>query len=108
MKHNADFASLVEAFFTDRLMDQRQASPHTIASYRDTFRLLLDFVQRRRGKAPSELSIRDMDAPLVIEFLGHLEKARGNTARTRNLRLSTSSAFWPSPASGMRGFRSPI
>ncbi len=89
-----DLPRLLEAFFTDRLMRQRQASPHTIASYRDTFRLLLQFVQLRLRKAPSALSIGDLDAPLIGAFLDHLEKARGISARTRNVRLAAIHSFF--------------
>lgn len=81
-------APLLEAFFTERLRRQRQASPHTIAAYRDAFRLLLPFAAKRLGKAPSDLLVADIDAPLVGDFLDDLEKERGNTARTRNARLA--------------------
>jgi len=90
----ANLASLLQAFFTDRLMAQRQASPHTIASYRDTFCLLLRFIQQRLGKAPSSLSLPDLDAPLIGAFLQHLEQARGNRARSRNVRLAAIHAFF--------------
>ena len=69
-------------------MQQRQASAHTIASYRDTFRLLLQFAQKRLRRAPSTLALEDIDAPLVVDFLDELEKVRDVTARTRNLRLT--------------------
>ena len=88
------FAALLQGFFTQRLMQQRQASPHTIASYRDTFRLLLRFVQRRLSKAPSALSLEDIDAPLILAFLDDLESTRGITARTRNLRLTAIHSFF--------------
>ena len=78
-------APLLEGFFTQRLMRQRRASAHTIASYRDTFRLLLRFVQQRLRKPPSVLMLDDIDAPLVVAFLDDLEAKRGITARTRNL-----------------------
>jgi integrase len=81
-------APILEAFFTDRLMGQRQASPHTIASYRDTFRLLLGFATDRTGRPPNALALGDLDAPLVAAFLDHLEHQRGNSVRTRNTRLS--------------------
>ena len=90
----ANFPGLLEAFFTDRLMRQRQASPHTIASYRDTFRLLLDFVSLHLKKAPSALSLDDLDAPLIGAFLDHLEKTRGISARTRNVRLAAIRSFF--------------
>jgi len=78
----------LQAFFTDRLVRQRQASPHTIAAYRDTFRLLLGFAEARTGKAPCKLDMEDLDAPLVMAFLEHLEVQRENSARTRNARLA--------------------
>lgn len=94
MTTSADFPGLLEAFFTDRLMRQRQASAHTIASYRDTFRLLLEFVQVSQKKAPSALSLEDLDAPLIGAFLDHLEKERGVSARTRNVRLAAIHSFF--------------
>jgi site-specific recombinase XerD len=84
----------LEGFFTQRLMQQRHASAHTIASYRDTFRLLLQFIQRRLHKAPSTLALEDIEAPLVVSFLDELEKSRGVTARTRNLRLTAIHSFF--------------
>jgi len=89
-----DFPGLLEAFFMDRLMRQRQASPHTIASYRDTFRLLLEFVQLRVKKSPSALSLEDLDAPLIGAFLDYLERERGISARTRNVRLAAIHSFF--------------
>jgi site-specific recombinase XerD len=84
----SSLAPVLEAFFTDRLAQQRRASPHTIAAYRDTFRLLLGFVQKRLGKAPSELDLQDLDAPCIGTFLESLEKDRQNSVRTRNARLA--------------------
>lgn len=81
-------APSLQAFFTDRLMAQREASPHTVAAYRDAFRLLLTFAAERLGKQPCALDIADLDAPLVAAFLGHLETERHNGARTRNARLA--------------------
>ena len=81
-------APLLETFFTERLQHQRRASAHTIAAYRDTFRLLLGFAERQTRKAPSDLFLADLDASLVGAFLDHLEKERGNGARTRNARLA--------------------
>ncbi len=66
-------APTLEAFFTERLLRQRHASPHTVAAYRDTFRLLLGYAQEHTGKAPSALGIEDLDAPLIGGFLEHLE-----------------------------------
>ena len=68
------FAPLLEGFFTQRLMRQRRASAHTIASYRDSFQLLLQFVHERLGKAPSALMLEDIDAPLVAAFLDDLDR----------------------------------
>jgi integrase/recombinase XerD len=94
MKIEPDFSSLLQSFFTDRLMHQRQASPHTIASYRDTFRMLLAFVEQRLKKAPSTLRLEDLDVSFVGAFLAHLEKERGNTARSRNVRLAALHSFF--------------
>ena len=88
------FPTLLERFFTQRLMQQRQASAHTIASYRDTFRLLLQFAQKRLRRAPSTLALEDIDAPLVVDFLDEQEKVRDVTARTRNLRLTAIHSFF--------------
>jgi integrase/recombinase XerD len=81
-------APTLEAFFTDRLVNQRHASQHTIAAYRDTICLLLRFVAEHTGTPPSDLDIADLDAPLIGAFLDHLERERGNSARTRNARLA--------------------
>jgi site-specific recombinase XerD len=81
-------APALEAFFTQRLMSHKHASPHTIAAYRDTCRLLLAFAQDRSGKAPSSLEFDDLDAPAIGAFLDHLERERGNSAQSRNARLA--------------------
>jgi site-specific recombinase XerD len=81
-------APTLQAFFTQRLIDQRHASPNTIASYRDSFRLLLTFAEARTGRPPSRLALEDLDARLIAAFLGHLESERHNGARTRNARLA--------------------
>jgi integrase/recombinase XerD len=81
-------APTLQAFFTDRLARQRQASPHTIAAYRDTWRLLLSYAATQAGRQPYELDLADLDAPLIGKFLDHLERERGNSARTRNARLA--------------------
>jgi site-specific recombinase XerD len=94
MKISANFPGLLEAFFTDRLMGQRQASPHTIAAYRDTFCLLLRFAQDHLKKVPSELTLDHLDAPFIGAFLNHLEKDRGNSARSRNVRLAAIHSFF--------------
>ena len=94
MRDSASLPALLQSFFTTRLMTQRRASPHTIASYRDTFRLLLQFTQRRLRKAPSQLELGDLDAALIDAFLEDLEKRRGNGARSRNLRLTAIRSFF--------------
>jgi site-specific recombinase XerD len=88
------FPALLQGFFTQRLMQQRQVSPHTIASYRDTFRLLLQFAQGHLRRAPSTLVLEDIDASLVAAFLDDLEKVRDVTPRTRNLRLTAIHSFF--------------
>lgn len=94
MKDQSNFSTLLEAFFTDHLMRQRQASPNTIASYRDTFCLLLRFTQQRLKKSPSALTIEDLDASCIGAFLEYLEKDRGNGARSRNVRLAAIHSFY--------------
>jgi integrase/recombinase XerD len=87
-------APLLERFFTERLIQQCQASPHTIAAYRDTFRLLLRFCERQLKKAPSELLLAELDAPLIGSFLDYLETERDNSARARNARLAAIHSFF--------------
>jgi site-specific recombinase XerD len=87
-------APLLERFFTQRLMQQRRASPHTISSNRDTFRMLLKFAQERLHTPPSRLAFETIDAPLIVTFLDHLEKRRGLSARSRNLRLTAIHSFF--------------
>jgi site-specific recombinase XerD len=94
MTINTGFAPLLERFFTQRLMQQRQVSPHTISSYRDTFRLFLKFAQQRLHKSPSHLQFEEVDAPLIVAFLDHLEKQRGLSVRSRNLRLTAIHSFF--------------
>jgi site-specific recombinase XerD len=91
---NNNFAPLLQRFFTQRLMQQRQASPHTISSYRDTFRLLLTFAQQRLHTQPARLTFDQLDAPFVATFLDHLEKQRGLSVRSRNLRLTAIHSFF--------------
>jgi len=83
-----DLAPVLQGFFTDRLMRQRQASPHTVAAYRDTVKLLLSFVAELTGRHPAQLRLADLDAPTIGAFLHHLETVRGNTTATRNTRLA--------------------
>ena len=78
----------IQAFFTQRLAGQLQASPRTIASYRDTLRLLLHYTHQQSGKTPSALDWEDLNEELISGFLQHLETARGNAPKTRNLRLT--------------------
>lgn len=83
-----DLAPLLQGFFSDRLIRQRQASPHTIAAYRDTLILLLGYLTQRTGRQPDKLSITDLDATTIAAFLTHLETERGNSTSTRNARLA--------------------
>lgn len=94
MKLVSDFPSLLQDFFTVRLMSQRNASPHTIAAYRDTFRLLFAYAQEQLGKRPSALTLEDLDSAFIGAFLDHLEHRRGNSARSRNARLAGIRSFF--------------
>lgn len=94
MNTATNLAPLLESFFTERLMRQRRASSHTICSYRDTFRQFLIFAQKRLHLAPSRLTIEQIDAPLIVEFLDDLEKQRGLSIRSRNLRLTAIHSFF--------------
>lgn len=87
-------APLLERFFTQRLMQQRQASPHTISSYRDSFRQFLQFAAQRLQQAPSRLRLADLDAPVIGAFLEHLERERKVSVRSRNLRLTALHSFF--------------
>jgi integrase/recombinase XerD len=87
------FPALLQDFFQRRLVAERGASAHTIASYRDTFELLLRYAEQRTGRTPSALTLDDLDAPTVLSFLDHLETERGNSPRTRNLRLTAIRSF---------------
>lgn len=91
---SAPLPPLLQRFFTERLLAQRHASPHTVSAYRDTFRLLLRFARRRCGKAPAALDLADIDATLITAFLGALEVERRATARTRNARLTAIRSFF--------------
>lgn len=90
----ASLAALLQRFFTERLVTQQGASPHTVAGYRDTFRLLFRFATERLGRAPSALRVEELDAPFLEAFLEHLERDRANRPRTRNHRLSALHAFF--------------
>jgi integrase/recombinase XerD len=91
---NPDLAPLLEGFFTKRLINQRRVSPHTVASYRDTFRLLLKFASAKLRRGPANLGLADVDAPLVADFLNDLEKGRGCSVRSRNQRLAAIRSFF--------------
>lgn len=90
----ATFPALLQRFFADRLCVQMEASRHTVASYRDTFRLLIRYVGARIGKAPTKLDVADIDADMVADFLTHVEASRGNTVRSRNSRLAAIRSFF--------------
>ena len=94
MTRTTSLSPLLERFFVQRLMNQRQASPHTIKSYRDTFRQLLLFAQRRLKRQPSALHFEQIDAPLVVAFLEDLETGRGVSVRSRNTRLAAVHSFF--------------
>lgn len=94
MNTTATLPAILQRFFTDRLMTQRQVSAHTMASYRDTFRLLLSFAQRRQHKQPSDLDLVDLDADLIVAFLTSLEEQRHCSVRTRNARLTAVRSFF--------------
>ncbi len=90
----ATLASLLQSFFAERLLAQRRASSNTVASYRDCFRILLGFATSRVGKQPSALALEDLDASLISGFLDHLERDRGNSVRSRNVRLAAVHSFF--------------
>jgi site-specific recombinase XerD len=94
MKTKATFSELLQAFFTEWLMNQRNFSPNTIANYRDTFRLLLAFAHRRLKKSATVLCVEDLDAPFVVRFLDYLEMERKNTPQSRNVRLAALHSFF--------------
>ena len=92
------FAFMLQHFFLKRLMSQRNASPHTIASYRDTFRLLLEHVSKKTHTPPSSLAIEDLDVRAILDFLDHIETDRGNAPSSRNVRLAAIRSFFRSCA----------
>jgi integrase/recombinase XerD len=94
MKITPDLPDLIESFFLERLITQRHVSQHTIASYRDTFRLVLQFAKTRLDKKPSQLKLDDLTSQFILEFLSDLEKKRQCTARTRNQRLAAVRSFY--------------
>lgn len=87
------FDQLVQDFFVRRLINERGVSPRTVESYRDAFELLFGFIEARLGKSPTKLVMADVDAPVILDFLDHLEIDRHNTARTRNARLAAIHSF---------------
>lgn len=93
MNKTSSLSPWVQNFFCQRLQAQQQVSPHTLASYRDTLRLLLAFVEQKTGRSPSQQSLGDWNGPTILSFLDHLEKQRGCHARTRNTRLAALRAF---------------
>ena len=94
MKPTADFSSLCQSFFSKRLITQRRASPHTISAYAQTFRLLMAYAQKRLRTPPSMLSLAQLDAAFIAEFLDYLESTRLNGARSRNARLASLRSFY--------------
>lgn len=90
----SSLSPLLHLFFTDRLRGQLGASPHTVASYRDTFRILLQYATKHRHRQPSDLAVEELDASFVTGFLDHLERERGNSVRTRNARLAALHGFF--------------
>jgi integrase/recombinase XerD len=94
MTESISLAPILQYFFTEHLSSHKQVSPRTIAAYRDTFRLLLQFVQGKTGKAPSSLCVQDLDAPVILSFLDHLEQQRKNTVVSRNARLAALRSFF--------------
>jgi site-specific recombinase XerD len=91
---NANFAQHLQLFFTERLLSQRNVSPHTIAAYRDTFRILLLFAQKHLNVGPTKLAINDFTVPFISFFLNSLETERKNSVRTRNARLAAIHSFF--------------
>jgi integrase/recombinase XerD len=94
MKPLPDFPPLCQSFFSKRLIMQRKASPHTISAYAQTFRLLMTYAQKQLSTPPSQLSLAQLDAPFLAEFLDDLESNRSNGARSRNARLASLRAFY--------------
>ena len=94
MSASPSLASLVQYFFTQHLCEHKRSSPRTVIAYRDTFRLLLSFLQARTGRAPTLLTVADLDAPAILAFLEHLEGDRHNTIRSRNVRLGAIRSFF--------------
>jgi integrase/recombinase XerD len=94
MNTSPSLASLVQYFFTQHLCEHKRSSPLTVIAYRDTFRLLLSFLHARTGRAPTSLTLADLDAPPILAFLDHLESQRHNQIRSRNARLCAIRSFF--------------
>jgi site-specific recombinase XerD len=92
-RHSVQFSTLLQDFFCQRLINQRNASVCTVAAYRDTFRLLLKYLEQHRKKQPVDVTLADLDAPVILAFLDHLQTARKNSIRTRNSRLAALRSF---------------
>ena len=92
-KSASSFSRLVQQFFSDRLVQQQNVSPRTVSAYRDSFRLLLSFVAKHSRKRPENLSVADLNVPVILAFLNYLEKERKNSVRTRNARLAAIRSF---------------
>src|SRR2546427_5715944 len=93
LNNSAEFSLLVQRFFLERLMHQRNVSPRTVEAYRDTFRLLFGYAEQCLHKAPAQLTLNDFNAELILGFLDHLESARDNCIRSRNARLAAVHSF---------------
>jgi site-specific recombinase XerD len=87
-------AGLVQSFFVEHLLNQKHASPRTLAAYRDVFRLLLRFVRDTQGVEPAVLTVDNLDAPVILAFLDHIERQRANSIRSRNARLAAIRSFF--------------
>src|SRR5215469_10115174 len=94
MNASEGFSSLVQRYFTQHLCQHKQVSPRPLAAYRDTFRLLFAFLKTQTGKVPSSLGLANLDAPVILAFLDHVESERGNESRSRNARLSAIRSFF--------------
>src|SRR6266540_1131623 len=98
MKQNSNqIGPLLQNFFVDYLCTQKRSSSQTIASYRDTFRLLLEFIHKQHGIEPAIACVSDLDVPVILSFLDHLEQSRHNSIRSRNLRLTAIRSFFQEP-----------
>ena len=87
-------AALVQAFFVEYLLNQKHASPRTLAAYRDAFRLLLRFIHQTHGIEPATLNVENLDTPVILAFLDHIEQQRSNSIRSRNARLAAIRSFF--------------